>query len=427
MIRAVELESENSRLLGKIKYDDHDTMIKEFSKLEVAYFNLQLKHQHFNENIENLKSKSSKDVPEFDAFFELGMRDDQIQSHKNTICKFKARISELKANKSDDNLHLDYMSLNSQNSHLKETVKALQNQLENFKAENSKIKLHYQELFDSIKVTHVKTTAKANSLQTKIENLKTQLKGKMSCITSDDKTPKVSAFENLRDTLDTLCEIVEEARNELPSDMVNKRDKFIATTPVTKKKRVTFADPLETSGNNTPKHVKQQSVQPTNTPNVPSIGVSITTTARRSQSKSHTSHDKTLPAKSVPKKKVEDHPQNNMSKLSKKDRVDSCTSVRRLLHLLVISSKGDRKAIRTHMRILSVVRIEVFSLYGYDYIKKIVLLRADLKEYTITERDFKYLYPSEFKDLYLLNLQGHLNHLPPKDKKILTTAVNLRT
>nr|GEZ44278.1 hypothetical protein [Tanacetum cinerariifolium] len=26
--------------------------------------------------------------------------------------------------------------------------------------------------------------------------------------------------------------------------------------------------------------------------------------------------------------------------------------------------------------------------------------------------------------LYLLNLQGHLNHLPPKDKKILTTAVN---
>nr|GEX62766.1 copia protein [Tanacetum cinerariifolium] len=35
-----------------------------------------------------------------------------------------------------------------------------------------------------------------------------------------------------------------------------------------------------------------------------------------------------------------------------------------------------------------------------------------------------YLYPSDFEDLYLLNLQGHLNHLPPKDKKILTTAVN---
>ncbi|GJW21992.1 hypothetical protein Tco_0032614 [Tanacetum coccineum] len=76
-------------------------------------------------------------------------------------------------------------------------------------------------------------------------------------------------------------------------------------------------------------------------------------------------------------------------------------------------------AVRTHMRILSVVRIEVFSLYGYDYMKKIVLHRADL--------NFKYLYPSDFEDLYLLNLQGHLNHLPPKDKKILTTAVNLWT
>nr|GEX29974.1 hypothetical protein [Tanacetum cinerariifolium] len=91
------------------------------------------------------------------------------------------------------------------------------------------------------------------------------------------------------------------------------------------------------------------------------------------------------------------------------------------------TSEGDRRAVRTHMQILSVVRIEVFSMYGYDYIKKIVLHRADLNEHIITERDFKYLYPSYFKDMYLLNLQGYLNHLPPKDKKILTTAVNLWT
>ncbi|GJR82399.1 hypothetical protein Tco_0153184 [Tanacetum coccineum] len=45
------------------------------------------------------------------------------------------------------------------------------------------------------------------------------------------------------------------------------------------------------------------------------------------------------------------------------------------------SSEGDRRAVRTHMRILSVVRIEVFSMYGYNYMKKIVLRRADLKEY----------------------------------------------
>ncbi|GJT45827.1 hypothetical protein Tco_0954542 [Tanacetum coccineum] len=51
------------------------------------------------------------------------------------------------------------------------------------------------------------------------------------------------------------------------------------------------------------------------------------------------------------------------------------------------TSEGDCRAVRTHMRILSVVRIEVFSLYGYDYMKKIC----------------------------------HLIHLPPEeDKKILT-------
>nr|GEV31718.1 hypothetical protein [Tanacetum cinerariifolium] len=69
------------------------------------------------------------------------------------------------------------------------------------------------------------------------------------------------------------------------------------------------------------------------------------------------------------------------------------------------TSECDRRSVRTHMRILSVVRIEVFSMYGYDYMKKIVLHRADLNEQIITERDFKYLYPSDFEDLYLLNLQ----------------------
>ncbi|GJZ02358.1 hypothetical protein Tco_0520319 [Tanacetum coccineum] len=65
------------------------------------------------------------------------------------------------------------------------------------------------------------------------------------------------------------------------------------------------------------------------------------------------------------------------------------------------TSEGDRRAVRTHMRILSVVRIEVFPMYGYNYMKKIVLRRADLKEYVIAERDFKYLYPSDFEDPYL--------------------------
>ncbi|GKA86828.1 hypothetical protein Tco_0808539 [Tanacetum coccineum] len=75
-------------------------------------------------------------------------------------------------------------------------------------------------------------------------------------------------------------------------------------------------------------------------------------------------------------------------------------------------SPSRRKEVRTHMRILSVIRVKAYSRYGYDYLSKIVLRRADFQEHTIAEKDFKNLYPNDFKDLNLLLLQGHLDHLP---------------
>nr|GEU85853.1 hypothetical protein [Tanacetum cinerariifolium] len=47
------------------------------------------------------------------------------------------------------------------------------------------------------------------------------------------------------------------------------------------------------------------------------------------------------------------------------------------------------------MRILSVVSIKVYPRYGYDYLSKIVLQRANFQEHTIAEKDFKNLYPGE--------------------------------
>ncbi|GJW07125.1 hypothetical protein Tco_1569548 [Tanacetum coccineum] len=63
-------------------------------------------------------------------------------------------------------------------------------------------------------------------------------------------------------------------------------------------------------------------------------------------------------------------------------------------------SPSRRKDIRTHMRIL---------------------------KHTIAEKDFKNLYPSDFEDLNLLLMQGHLDHLPGSDKRMLSTAVKLWT
>ncbi|GKA88741.1 hypothetical protein Tco_0810505 [Tanacetum coccineum] len=89
-------------------------------------------------------------------------------------------------------------------------------------------------------------------------------------------------------------------------------------------------------------------------------------------------------------------------------------------------SPSRRKDMRTHMRILSVVRIKAYSRYGYDYLSEIVLRRADHQEHTITEKDFKNLYPSDFEDLNLLLLQGHLDHLSGSDKRMLSTTVKFK-
>nr|GEU33729.1 putative reverse transcriptase domain-containing protein [Tanacetum cinerariifolium] len=74
-------------------------------------------------------------------------------------------------------------------------------------------------------------------------------------------------------------------------------------------------------------------------------------------------------------------------------------------------SLSRRKEVRSHMPILSVVRIKAFSRYGYDYLSEIVLRRVDLQEHTIAEKDFKNLYPSDFEDLNLLLLDDTLTRI----------------
>ncbi|GJU05038.1 hypothetical protein Tco_1121468 [Tanacetum coccineum] len=85
----------------------------------------------------------------------------------------------------------------------------------------------------------------------------------------------------------------------------------------------------------------------------------------------------------------------------------------------------DREAVRSQMRILSVISVKVFEKYGYNYLREIILRRADYQEYKISEKDFKNLHPNDFEDLFLLNIQEKLNHLPKTDKTSLHTAVNM--
>ncbi|GJR95430.1 hypothetical protein Tco_0267604 [Tanacetum coccineum] len=89
------------------------------------------------------------------------------------------------------------------------------------------------------------------------------------------------------------------------------------------------------------------------------------------------------------------------------------------------SEPSDREAVRSQMRILSVISVKVFEKYGYNYLREIILHRADYHEYKISEKDFRNLHPNDFEDLFLLNIQEKLNHLPKTDKTSLHTAVNM--
>nr|GEW05744.1 hypothetical protein [Tanacetum cinerariifolium] len=86
---------------------------------------------------------------------------------------------------------------------------------------------------------------------------------------------------------------------------------------------------------------------------------------------------------------------------------------------------GLEELVPSHMRILSVISLKTFSRYGYTFLREIVLRRAYYKEHKISKADFKNLHPNDFEDLYVLHLQGKLNHLSSTDKVHQFNLVNL--
>ncbi|GJY42686.1 hypothetical protein Tco_0430899 [Tanacetum coccineum] len=336
--RIADLESENFDLRNKIQNDDHDSMIKHFSKLEKL--------------------------------------NDQLQSRGNTIRELKEKISRLTKKNSDADPIFDLKALVSQNKDLTAKLNALHDLNERFRAENAKVKQHYKELYDSIKITRAKTTDQNNSLLSKIENLKAQLKDNSKCVTIPDSKPKVLApgrypidvepipprlkknrevhlhyIKCLKENVETLCEIVEDAKVERPLDTsfasaccytkhsqelleyvigtcpkdFGPHNKQNTSTNSLRKKGVTFVEPHETSTHNTPSQVEHQKINSTNVPGIPSTGVKGASAASRSKPKSNTKKDRTLPAKST-LKQVEAHSRMNKS-YEKTKSVDSILAI----------------------------------------------------------------------------------------------------
>ncbi|GJU49759.1 integrase, catalytic region, zinc finger, CCHC-type containing protein [Tanacetum coccineum] len=260
-----------------------------------------------------------------------------------------------------------------------ESIKWFSNfeQNELFRAENGKIKQHYKELYNSIKITRAKHLEQTTALLTKNESLKVQIQNKLSCVNKDHVKHKVLApgkyaidvepippcnrnnrevhlvyLKHLKESVETLREIVKEAKVERPLDSslasacrytihsqelleyvigtcrkaLNTRDNKHASTSLPKKKQVTFEEQCAMSKSNTHKHVVQLNCQKTNVPVPPSTGVNSCTDAGGSQTRSNTKKNRILLAKSVNMKKVEEHPRTIKCSLKTTNRVDSSIS-----------------------------------------------------------------------------------------------------
>ncbi|GJZ12822.1 hypothetical protein Tco_0548052, partial [Tanacetum coccineum] len=329
---------------------------------------------HLQESFDNNKSQTSQEAPNFNSFFKITNLEHQIQEKDNVIRDLKVLVSNVNDRSCEPYNDKDVTALIEQN--------------ECVRVELEKVKQHYKELYDSIKIMRVHTREKTSTMLNEIESLKAKLKSKVSCVTSDSVKPKVlvpgkyaidvkpiphplknnrsahlTYINHLKKSVEIVREIVGEARVVKPLDNAlnyacqytklsqelleyvigtcpksfNERDNKAPSTPVTRKKQVTFNDRSETSTNNTQKHEVHQKVQQTNVHVIPSTGVSSSTRASGLKPRSNTKHDMILPAKSANKKKVEDRPRTNKSVWTKVNRVNSSISSKRV----VINSNSE--------------------------------------------------------------------------------------
>ncbi|GJU21179.1 hypothetical protein Tco_1154521 [Tanacetum coccineum] len=363
--RCLDLEADMSKV--------HDES-KLISKLEREYLNLQLKYQHLQESFDNKNSQASQEAPDFNSFFKIKNLEHQIKEKDNVIRHLKDLVASV-----NDRSREPYNAVD---------VTALIEQNDCDRVELEKVKQHYKELYDSIKITRAHTSEKTSTMLNEIESLKAQLRSKEPCFTSDYVKPKVLApgmyaidvkpiphplknnrsahlnyISHLKESVETVREIVEEARVVKPLDSslnyacrytklsqellecvigtcpksFNERDNKAPSTPVTRKKQVTFSDKPGTSSSNTQKHKVHQRVQLTNIPVLPSTGVNDSTEASGSKPRSNTKKNRILPAKKENKKEVEVRLRTNKSVWTKVNRVDSSISSKRV----VINSNSE--------------------------------------------------------------------------------------
>ncbi|GJX13181.1 integrase, catalytic region, zinc finger, CCHC-type containing protein [Tanacetum coccineum] len=274
--------------------------------------NLQLKYQHLQESFDNKNSQASQEAPDFNSFFKIKNLEHQIKEKDNVIRHLKDLVASVNDRSREPHNDVDVTALIEQN--------------DCDRVELEKVKQHYKELYDSIKINRAHTSEKTSTMLNEIESLKAQLRSKEHCLTSDYVKPKVLApgmyaidvqpiphplknnrsahlnyISHLKESVETVREIVEEARIVKPLDIsLNYACRYtklsqellecvIGTCPQSSMKEIT-------------RHTKSPESSIDNIHVHPSTGVNDSTKASGSKPRSNTKKNRILPAK---KKKLE--------------------------------------------------------------------------------------------------------------------------
>ncbi|GKB25739.1 hypothetical protein Tco_0865140, partial [Tanacetum coccineum] len=120
VVQAHCLELKLSKLRDKVKKDDHTELVKSFSNLEVNHLNLHLKYQNLKESFGNNTSPPARDALDFDSVFVIEKMKASIQGKDNAIKKLRMQISQLKDTRSEANRTLDFKALDFQITQLTE-------------------------------------------------------------------------------------------------------------------------------------------------------------------------------------------------------------------------------------------------------------------------------------------------------------------
>ncbi|GJU26794.1 hypothetical protein Tco_1165415 [Tanacetum coccineum] len=256
----------------------------------------------------------SQEAPDFNSFFKIKNLEHQIQEKDNVIRHLKDLVANVNDRSCEPYNAKDVTALIKQN--------------------------------DCVRVDR----------KDEIESLKAQLRSKESCFTSDYVKPKVLApgmyaidvkpiphplknnrsahlnyISHLKESVETVREIVEEARVVKPLD--NTLNYACQYTKLSQ-------ELLEYVIGTCPKSFNERDNKAPSTPLLEKqviFRVNTSTEASGSKPRSNTKKNRILPAKTENKKKVEDHPRTNKSVWTKVNRVDSSISSKRV----VINSNSE--------------------------------------------------------------------------------------